>query len=163
MSQYISRVLRSSCLRFVATWSFQIRRLSKWSPRYLTVSAWGTAVWLMYTGGQCPRRRVKTLNMCSRNPCCQEGNKLGSMSGTRAISTTARRGMSSRIFSCKARHRRKFTPFSQQHYLVSFLVGLRTYQHPRQWLVCRGEFLTLLPIWLACFRPGRAKDLSAPL
>jgi len=34
MSQYISRVLRSSCLRFVFTWSFQFRRLSKWSPKY---------------------------------------------------------------------------------------------------------------------------------
>jgi len=31
---------------------------------------------------------------------------------------------------CKARRRRKFTPFWQKHYLVSFLVGLRTYQHP---------------------------------
>jgi hypothetical protein len=61
MSQYISRVLRSSCLRFVVTWFFQVRRLSKRSPRYLTVSAWGTTVWLMYTGGQCPRRRVNVM------------------------------------------------------------------------------------------------------
>jgi hypothetical protein len=29
--------------------------------RYLTVSAWRTAVWLMYTGGQCPRRRVNVM------------------------------------------------------------------------------------------------------
>jgi len=35
-----------------------------------------------------------------------------------------------RFFSFKARPRRKFTPFLQKHYLVSFLVGLRTYQHP---------------------------------
>jgi len=41
----------------------------------------------------------------------QEGNKLGSMSGTRAISTTSRRELSSSFFSCKARRRRKFTPF----------------------------------------------------
>jgi len=39
----------------------QVRRLSKRSPRYLTVSAWGTTVWLMYTGGQCPRRRVNVM------------------------------------------------------------------------------------------------------
>ena len=53
------------------------------------------------------------------------------MSGTRAISTTSRRELSSHFFSsCKARHRRKFTPFWQKHWLVSFLVGLRTYQHP---------------------------------
>jgi hypothetical protein len=45
-------------LPFVATWFFQVRRLSKCSPRYLTVSAWGTTVWLMYTGAHCPRRRV---------------------------------------------------------------------------------------------------------
>jgi len=34
------------------------------------------------------------------------------------------------FFFCKARRQRKFTPFWQKHYLVSFLVGLRTYQHP---------------------------------
>jgi hypothetical protein len=62
MNQFISRVSRSSCLRFVITWFFQVRLLSKWSPRYLTVSAWGTTVWLMYTGGQCPRRRVNVTS-----------------------------------------------------------------------------------------------------
>ena len=43
----------------------------------------------------------------------QEGKKLGSMSGTRAISTTSRRELSSSPppFPCKARRRRKFTPF----------------------------------------------------
>jgi len=41
MSQCISRVLRSSCLRFVFTWSFQVKRLSNWSSRYLAVSAPG--------------------------------------------------------------------------------------------------------------------------
>jgi len=59
-----------------------------------------------------------------------EGNKLGSMLGTLAISTTSRRELSSRFFSCKERRRRKFMPFWQKHYIVSFLVGLRTYQHP---------------------------------
>ena len=44
----------------------------------------------------------------------QEGNKLGSMSGTRAISTTSRRELSSSFFSCKARRRRKFTPCWQK-------------------------------------------------
>ena len=31
---------------------------------------------------------------------------------------------------CKARRRRKFTPFWQKHQLVSFLVGLKTYLNP---------------------------------
>jgi len=53
------------------------------------------------------------------------------MSGTRAISTTSRRELSSSIFFfCKTMRRRKFMPFWQKHYLVSFLVGLRTYQLP---------------------------------
>jgi len=52
------------------------------------------------------------------------------MSGTRAISTKSRHELSSSFFSCKARRRRKFTPFWQKHSLLSFLVGLRTYQHP---------------------------------
>ena len=46
------------------------------------------------------------------------------------ISTTSRRELSSSFFSCKARRRRKFTPFWQKHLLVSFLVGVRTYHHP---------------------------------
>ena len=32
------------------------------------------------------------------------------------------------FFFCKARRRRKWMPFWQKHYLVFFLVGLRTYQ-----------------------------------
>jgi len=50
------------------------------------------------------------------------------MSGTRAISTTSRFELSSSCFSCKARSRRKFKPFWQKSWLVSFLVELRTYQ-----------------------------------
>jgi len=45
----------------------------------------------------------------------QEGNNLGSMSGTRAISTKSRRELSSSFFSCKARRRRKFTAFWKKH------------------------------------------------
>jgi hypothetical protein len=60
-SQDISRVWWSRCFHFVATWSFHVRRLSKCSPRYLNASTWGTTVWLMYTGGQCPRRRVNVM------------------------------------------------------------------------------------------------------
>ena len=85
------------------------------------------------------------------------------------------------FFSCKARRRRKFTPFWQKHQLVSFLVGLRTYQHPctishistksRRELSSRfflqgkapKEIHAILTETLACFLPGRAKDLSAPL
>jgi hypothetical protein len=51
MSQFSSRVLWSVCFRF------QVRRLSKCNPRYLTVSASGTTVWFIYTGGLGPRRR----------------------------------------------------------------------------------------------------------
>jgi len=61
----------------------------------------------------------------------QEGNKLGSMSGTRAISTTSRRELSSSFF---------------------FLQG----KEPK-------EIHAILTETLACFLPGRAKDLSAHL
>ena len=50
------------------------------------------------------RSRDSTWALISHYPD-QEGNKLGSMSGTRAISTTSRRELSSRVlffFSCKA-------------------------------------------------------------
>ena len=61
----------------------------------------------------------------------QEGNKLGSMSGTRAISTTSRRELSSSFFFM----RRK----------------------------APKEIHAILTETLACFLPGWAKDLSAPL
>jgi len=61
----------------------------------------------------------------------QDGNKLGSMSGTRAISTKSRREPSPSFF---------------------FLQG----KAPK-------EIHTILTEILACFIPGRAKDLSAPL
>ena len=35
---FISLALRSSCFRLAVTWAFQVRRLSKWIPRYLTDS-----------------------------------------------------------------------------------------------------------------------------
>ena len=62
----------------------------------------------------------------------QEENKLGSMSGTRAISTTSRSELSSSSFF--------------------FLQG----KAPK-------EIHAILTETLACFLPGRAKDLSAPL
>ena len=49
--------------------------------------------------------------------------------------------------SCKARRRRKFTPFWQKHYPVSSLVELRTSQHPCIYEPCevrRSEIYTLL-------------------
>ena len=46
---FISLVLCSSCLRLVCTWSFQVRRLSKCIPRYLTVSDWGMFVVVQIT------------------------------------------------------------------------------------------------------------------
>ena len=55
------------------------------------------------------------------------------MSRMRAISTTSRRELSSSFFPpCKARRRRKFAPFWQEQ-LVSFLVGLRTYDPCSVW------------------------------
>ena len=62
----------------------------------------------------------------------QEGNKLGSMSGTRAISTTSIREPTSSFFF--------------------FLQGK-----------AQKEIHAILTEILACFLPGRAKDLSAPL
>ena len=47
------------------------------------------------------------------------------------------------FFSCKARGRRKFTPFWQNPYLVSFLVRLRTYQHPYSFVPFRPAFSLL--------------------
>ena len=50
--------------------------------------------------------------------------------------------------------------------LLRFLVGLRTYQHPCNILcTCKApkEIHAILTETLACFLPGRAKDLSAPL
>ena len=35
--------------------------MSKWRPRYLTVSVCGMVDWLMYIGGQVPFRRVNVI------------------------------------------------------------------------------------------------------
>ena len=61
----------------------------------------------------------------------QEGPKLGSMSGTRAISTTSRRVLSSIPYHLKGK--------------------------------VPKEIHAIMTETLACFLPGRAKDLSAPL
>ena len=73
---------------------------------------------------------VNTGTLVSPQPD-QEGNKLGIMSGTRAVSTTSRREMSKSFL---------------------FLQG----KAPK-------EIHVILTETLACFLPGRAKDLSAPL
>jgi len=72
---------------------------------------------------------LHTVVLISPSPV-QEGNKLGRMSGTRAISTTSRRELSS----------------------FFFLQG----KGPK-------EIQVILTETLACFLPGRTKDLSAPL
>ena len=99
------------------------------------------------------------------------------------ILTPLRRELSSSFFSpCKARRRRNFTSFWHKIYLVSFLVGLRIYQHPctisyiltpsRRELSTSFFFLqgkapkeihAILTETSSCFLPGRAKDLSALL
>ena len=73
----------------------------------------------------------------------------------RAISTTARRELSSSFFfSCKARRRRKFTSFWQKHSIVSFLVGLKTYQHPCICIVKKVKVKQTL------YGPGQAMRIS---
>jgi len=52
------------------------------------------------------------------------------MSGTRAISTTSRRELSSYIFFLQGKAPREIHSILTKNYLVSFLVGVRTYQHP---------------------------------
>ena len=44
MSHFSSRVLLSSCFLFITMWTFQVSRPSKYNPRYITVSSWGTIV-----------------------------------------------------------------------------------------------------------------------
>ena len=61
MSHINSRVLRSKSFLVFVTCSLQVRRLSKWRPRYLTVSVCGMVDWLMYNGGQVPFRRVNVI------------------------------------------------------------------------------------------------------
>jgi len=61
MSHINSRVLSSKCFLIFVTYSLQVRRLSKWRPRYLTVSVCGMADWLMYNGGLVPFRRVNVI------------------------------------------------------------------------------------------------------
>ena len=43
--------------------------MSKWRPRYLTVSVCGMVDWLMYNGGQVPFRRVNVIcaDICTRS------------------------------------------------------------------------------------------------
>ena len=61
MNQFNSWVLKSKCFLVFVTCSLQVCRLSKWRPRYLTVSDCGMIDWLTYTGGQVPFRKVKVL------------------------------------------------------------------------------------------------------
>ena len=115
----------------------------------------------------------------------QEGNKLGNMSGTRAISTTSRRELSSGFFfflqgkvpneidailtetlACLLPGRAKdlsaplFNPSSHGAVTPSVPSGLQAVplrdKAPR-------EIHAILTETLVCFLPGRAKDLSAPL
>ena len=61
MSQFNSGVLRSRCFLVFVTCSLQVSRLSKWRPKYLTVSDCGIIDWLTYTGGQVSFRKVKVM------------------------------------------------------------------------------------------------------
>jgi hypothetical protein len=61
MSCINCRGLRSKCFLVFVTCSLQVRRLSKWRPRCLTVSVCGMVDWLMYNGGLVPFRRVNVI------------------------------------------------------------------------------------------------------
>jgi len=60
---------------------------------------------LLYTGLKCIYALLFTvfIGVLKSPKPDQEGNKLGSMSGTRAISTTSRRELSSSIFSLQGK------------------------------------------------------------
>ena len=61
----------------------------------------------------------------------KEGNKLGSTSRKRAISTTSRRELSSSFFFPARQGAEGNSRYSDRNIsFVFFLVGLRTYQHP---------------------------------
>ena len=59
------------------------------------------------------------------------------------------------FFFCKSRCRRKFVSFWQKHYLVSFLIGLRTYQHP---CITRGFIQLILRATLAVRASNKSTD-----
>jgi len=61
MSQNNSRVLRSRCFLVFVTCSLQVSRLSKWRPRYLTVSDCVMMDWLTYIGGQISFLKMKVM------------------------------------------------------------------------------------------------------
>ena len=61
MSHITSWVLRSKCFLVFVTCSVQVSRLSKWRPRYITVSVCGMVDWLMYKDGQVPFRTVNLI------------------------------------------------------------------------------------------------------
>jgi len=78
------------------------------------LSVWCSETYVWYAFIWCSCAYAATGVLISPQPD-QEGNKLGRMSGTRAISTTSRRELSSSCFSCKARHQKKFTLFWQKY------------------------------------------------
>ena len=96
----------------------------------------------------------------------QEGNKLGSMSRTRAISTTSRDEMISHTPPRQGKASKEIHAFLTET-LACFLPGrLRTYRHPCYILSTYKtpkEIHAILTETLVCFLPGQAKDLSAPL
>ena len=64
----------------------------------------------------CKNQRIYQLYRGADKSLARPGRKQArGMSGTRTISTTLRRELSSRFFFCKARRRRKFTQFWQKH------------------------------------------------
>jgi len=104
------------------------------------------------------------------------------MSGTGAISTTSRREMSSSFFPLQGKAPEEIHAILTETLACFFLIGLRTYQHPciisyisttsrrepsSSFFPLQGkapkEIHAIPTETLACFLPGLAKDLSAPL
>ena len=113
----------------------------------------------------------------------QEGNKLGSMSGTRAISTTSRRELSSNYVSFLQGKAPKEIHDILTETLARFFPGrAKDLSAPLYYIIhfnnietravikffflqgkAPKEIHDILTETSACFLPGRAKDLSAPL
>jgi len=89
--------------------------------------------------GEASSTRTSQATSCSRqcyrgadNALARPGRKQARkhVRDARNFNNIEKRAVINFFFSCKARRRRKFTPLWQEYQPVSFLVGLRTYQHP---------------------------------
>jgi len=102
---------------FTHIWLFFMVKLNPWRNVYNECSAWKKSTCLLHRGAD------KSLARPGRKRARKHVRDQRDFNNIDASCHQF-------LFSCKSRRRRKFTPFWQKHLLVSFLVGLRTYQHP---------------------------------